>query len=161
MVRLNQDGRRTIDTFFIIVLLALFSITSILVIVIGAKQYHAIADRMTENYETRTAASYLVEKFRQYDSADSVSITEIEGVSAISFTQVVNGQTYHTLIYAYGGYLREITISPDSSITPDAGQKIIEIKRLAMEERANNLYYFTLTDTYGNTTPIYISLNAD
>ena len=49
MVRLNRSNSRTIDTFFILALLALFAITSFLVIVIGARQYHSIAARMTEN----------------------------------------------------------------------------------------------------------------
>jgi len=160
MVRLNQSDSRSIDTFFILALLTLFSITSFFVIIIGARQYHAIADHMTENYETRTAASYLVEKFRQHDSADAVSITDLEGVSAISFTQVVNEKSYHTLIYAYDGYLREITISEDSNISPDAGQKIIETAGMTIEACTSNLYCFTLTDTFGNKSPIYISLNA-
>lgn len=160
MVRLNQNNSRALDTFFILALLALFAITSFFVIIIGARQYHSIADHMTENYETRTASAYLVEKFRQNDNADSVTITDLEGISAISFTQVINDQNYHTLIYAYGGYLREITISDDSSITPDAGQKIVEAEKLTIEACTSNLFCFTLTDTYGNTNPIYISLNS-
>lgn len=161
MVRLNQNSRHTLDSAFILALLALFSITSFFVIMIGAKQYHSIADRMTENYETRTASSYLLEKFRQHDIAEAVTITEIDGIPAISFSQVINERSYQTLIYAYDGYLREITISEDSNIRPDAGQKVIEVAQLMITECAGNLYCLTLTDSYGTTTPVYISLNAN
>ena len=160
MVRLNQSDSRSVDTFFILVLLALFSITSFFVIMIGARQYHSIANHMTENYETRTAASYLSEKFRQYDCADAVAITDLDGVPAISFTQVINEKKYQTLIYAYDGFLREITISEDSLITPDAGQKIIETQKLSIEAKTGNLYCLTLTDTKGNKSQLYISLNS-
>ena len=98
MVRLNRSNSRTIDTFFILALLALFAITSFLVIVIGARQYHSIADRMTENYETRTAASYLVEKFHQHDVSGSVSIVDLDGTPAISLSQIVNERSYFTYI---------------------------------------------------------------
>ena len=160
MVRLNQSDSRSIDSFFILGLLALFAITSFFVIIIGARQYHSIADRMTENYETRTAASYLIEKFHQHDSSDAVSIADLDGIPAISFTQTINEKAYHTLIYAYEGYLREITISDDSHITPSSGQKIIETGGLSVKVCSGNLYCLYLTDTLGNTNPIYISLNA-
>lgn len=35
-----------------------FAATAFLVVSIGAKQYHSIADSMTANYETRTVSSY-------------------------------------------------------------------------------------------------------
>ena len=160
MVRLNRNNSRAIDTFFILALLALFAITSFFVIIIGARQYHSIADRMTENYETRTAASYLTEKFNQNDIAGSVSVVDLEGIPAIALTQTVNEQDYTTYIYAYDGYLRETTVSKGTDITPSYGQKIVEATALDIEACSNHLYCFTLTDTYGNVRPIYISWNA-
>jgi len=160
MVRLNRTNGRAIDTFFILALLTLFAITSFFVIIIGARQYHSIADQMTENYETRTVSSYLVEKFNQNDTAGSVSITDIEGISAIALTQTLNDRRYTTYIYAYEGYLREAMVSEGAVITPDFGQKIIETQALEIKSCSNNLYCITVTDTYGNTCPIYVSWNA-
>ena len=160
MVRLNRNNSHTIDTFFILALLALFAITSFFVIIIGARQYHSIADRMTENYETRTAASYLVEKFNQNDIDGSVAITDIDGIPAIALTQTIHEQKYTTYIYAYDGYLREITVSHDTVITPASGQEIVETAALDIVACSRNLYCFTLTDTYGHSRPIYISRNA-
>jgi len=160
MVRLTRNNSRAIDTFFILALLALFAITSFFVIIIGARQYHSIADQMTQNYETRTASSYLIEKFNQNDVAGSVSITEIEGIPAIALTQAVNSQNYTTFIYAHEGYLRETTVSEGTVITPSYGQKIVEAASLDITACSRNLYCFTITDTYGNACPIFISWNA-
>ena len=160
MVRLNRNNSRAIDTAFILALLALFAITSFFVIIIGARQYHSIADQMTQNYETRTVSSYLVEKFNQHDEAGSVTITEIDGIPAIALTQTANSKKYTTYIYAYDGYLRETTVSEETTITPSYGQKIIEAVSLEIISCSNHLYCFTLTDTYGNACPIYISRNA-
>lgn len=160
MVRLNRTNRHAIDTFFILALLALFSITSFFVIMIGARQYHSIANQMTENYETRTASSYLVEKFHQNDTNGSVMITDINGIPAVALTQTIREQNYTTYIYAYDGYLREITVSQGTSVTPSSGQKIVEASGFYATVCSNNLYCFTLTDTYGNSRPIYISRNT-
>lgn len=160
MVRLNRNNSRAIDTFFILALLALFAITSFFVIMIGARQYHSIANQMTENYETRTAASYLAEKFNQNDVDGSVAVTDVEGIPAIALTQTIHEQKYTTYIYAYDGYLREVTVSHGTVITPSSGQKIVEASALDIMACSSNLYCFTLTDTYGNSRPIYISWNA-
>lgn len=160
MVRLTRNNSRAIDTFFILALLALFAITSFFVIIIGARQYHSIANQMTENYETRTASSYLAEKFNQNDVAGSVSITDVEGIPAVALTQKIHEQDYTTYIYAYEGYLREFTVSEGAVITPASGQKIVEAVALDIKAFSNNLYCFTLTDSYGNTCPVYISWNA-
>ena len=115
---------------------------------------------MTENYEIRTASSYLTEKFHQNDTAGSVSITDIDGIPAIALSQRIQEQNYITYIYAYDGYLREATVSLDTAMTPAYGQKIIEVSALDIEACSSQLYCFTLTDTRGNTCPIYISWNA-
>lgn len=160
MVRLNRTRDSSIDIFFILALLALFAITSFATIMIGAKQYHTIANRMSMNYETRTAVTYLVEKFRQHDATGSVAIVDIEGTPAISLTQTANQTAYITYIYAYNGYLKECTVSEDTPVTVFSGQNIIEAADLSIKSFGGNLYCFTLTDTYGNSNPIYISLNA-
>ena len=160
MVRLNRNNSRAIDTFFILALLALFAITSFFVIIIGARQYHSIANQMTENYETRTASSYLVEKFNQNDVEGSVILADVEGNPAIALTQTIHEQAYTTYIYAYEGYLREVTVSANTSVTASSGQKIVEAAALDITACSNNLYCFTITDTYGNSCPIFISWNA-
>lgn len=62
MLELKKTPEHTIDRVFLLALLALFAATTFLVVSIGAKQYHSIADSMTTNYETRTVSSYLEEK---------------------------------------------------------------------------------------------------
>ena len=141
MLELKKTPEHTIDRVFLLALLALFAATAFLVVSIGAKQYHSIADSMTANYETRTVSSYLEEKMNQNDVAGSDTI-------------------YTTYIYCYDGYLREITVSDGTTVLPGDGQKIIETKALAIDMVSSNLYCFTITDTTGYTYPLYISLNA-
>lgn len=160
MVRLKRNTRCTIDIFFILALITLFAITSFFVVIIGARQYHSIAGQMTMNYETRTAASYLTEKFNQNDVKGSIAITDVNEIPAIALTQTIQEQEYTTYIYVYDGYLREITVSRDTVITPESGQKVIEAAALDIQACSNHLYRFIITDTTGNSCPIYISWNA-
>ena len=72
MLELKKTPEHTIDRVFLLALLALFAATTFLVVSIGAKQYHSIADSMTANYETRTVSSYLEEKMNQTDVSSTV-----------------------------------------------------------------------------------------
>ncbi len=161
MLELKKTPEHTIDRVFLLALLALFAATAFLVVSIGAKQYHSIADSMTANYETRTVSSYLEEKMNQNDVAGSVAVTSIGAFPAIALSETVNDTIYTTYIYCYDGYLREITVSDGTTVLPGDGQKIIETKRhLPLIWSARIFTASTITDTTGYTYPLYISLNA-
>lgn len=160
MLELKKTPEHTIDRVFLLALLALFAATAFLVVSIGAKQYHSIADGMTANYETRTVSSYLEEKMNQNDVAGSVAVTSIGDFPAIALSETVKDTVYTTYLYCYDGYLREITVSDGTAVLPEDGQKIIETKALSIDMVSSNLYCFTITDTAGDTYPLYISLNA-
>ena len=89
MLELKKTPEHTIDRVFLLALLALFAATAFLVVSIGAKQYHSIADSMTANYETRTVSSYLEEKMNQNDVAGSVAVTSIGAFPAIALSETV------------------------------------------------------------------------
>ena len=142
MLELKKTPEHTIDRVFLLALLALFAATTFLVVSIGAKQYHSIADSMTANYETRTVSSYLEEKMNQNDVAGSVAVTSIGAFPAIALSETVNDAIYTTYIYCYDGYLREITVSDGTTVLPGDGQKIIETKALAIDMVSSNLYHY-------------------
>ncbi|MBR3770618.1 MAG: DUF4860 domain-containing protein [Lachnospiraceae bacterium] len=160
MVRLKRTNHHTIDTISILLPLALFAITSFLIIAIGAGHYHSITSHRTENEKNRTVFSYLWEKFNQNDVMGSVFTADLNGISAVAMTQNVNEQIYTTYLYVYDGYLRETTVSKNTLFTPESGITITELSALEIEYCSNNLFRIIVTDTFGNKTPIYISRNA-
>ena len=160
MMQLRKSSGHTIDMVFILGLLAVFGITSFFVILVGAKQYQATANRMSDNYETRTISSYLEEKLNQNDICGSGTVVQLESSDALALTQTINEQSYTTYIYAYDGYLWEITVTSDTPVVPGSGQKILETKELEIEALSSNLYQFTVTSTFGEEYSLYVSSNS-
>ena len=159
-MRLKRSSNYTVDSVFILALMALFGIISVYVIMIGAKQYKSIADRMSQNYETRTVASYLEEKLSQSDVSGSADVVMLDSVEALVLTDNINGQLYNTYIYAYDGYLLEITVSDGTEVSPGSGQKLIETGSLKMDMVSSNLFHFTITDTTGKDYSLFVSLKS-
>lgn len=160
MMQLRKSSGHTIDMVFILGLLTVFGIISFFVIMIGAKQYQATADRMSDNYETRTISSYLEEKMNQNDISGSSAVIQLDSTDALALTQVINEQSYTTYIYAYDGYLWEITVNSDTEISLGNGQKILETGDMAIKALSSNLYQFTITSTIGEDYSLYVSLNS-
>lgn len=160
MMQLRKSSGHTIDMVFILGLLAVFGITSFFVILVGAKQYQATANRMSDNYETRTISSYLEEKLNQNDIRGAGAVVQLDSTDALALTQIINGQSYTTYIYAYDGYIWEITVNSDTLVTPGSGQKILETGDMKIEALSNNLFHFTITSTIGDNYSLYVSLNS-
>lgn len=161
MSKFEKSPEHTIDYIFALLLLSLFAIISFLLISFGARQYQSIADNMSTNYETRTACAYFIEKLNQNNISGSIALTEINGSDALVLTQTINEQDYSTYIYYYDNYLQEITITAGSDFHPADAQKVIELSNLSIEILSGNLLCFTITDTAGDTYPVYISLNSN
>lgn len=160
MIRLNRTNRHKTDLFFMSALLILFATTSFLVILIGVKQCHFISSRLTANYETRIISSYLIKQFNHYDTSGSIAITDLNEIPSLSFTHTLEGQKHTTYIYAYEGYLRELTVHENETIIPASGKKIAKTNSLLVDICGNHLYRITIIDTKGNTYPMYISWNT-
>lgn len=155
MLRLHTQTRK-IDTVFIVCLFMLFAMTSCILILIGAKQYHTTADAMNHNYEVRTVSSYLTEKVHQYDTSTGIAITDFAGGHALALSDTAEEQTYITYIYYYDGALRELFVGEEAVFTPESGQSIIPLDSFDVEPVHAGLIRATYTDTEGFSHTLYL-----
>ncbi len=158
MLRLHANEHK-IDTVFVAALFVLFAMTACLLVLIGARQYKATARTMNENYEVRTASSYLTEKVRQNDSAAGISIVEFAGGYALAIADDTDSG-YTTYIYYYDGYLRELFVGENAVYTPDSGQEIVACKAFMPELVRSGLILASITDTSGTLHKIYLDIHV-
>lgn len=161
MLRLDNRRSTKIDGVFVIALFTMFAITAFLLILIGAKQYQNTADTMDDNYEVRTVSSYLTEKLRQSDSEGNITISELDGVSALSFKTSENNTSYITYIYYYKNALREIVVNDASVFSLETGQEIIKTGGFTAELLSENLLKITVTTTKGQKHLLYLTLHSN
>ena len=161
MLRLDNRCSTKIDGVFVIALFTMFAITAFLLILIGAKQYQNTADTMDDNYEVRTVSSYLTEKLRQSDSNGNITISELDGISALSFRTSENDISYITYIYYYKNALREIVVNDVSVFSLETGQEIIKTGGFTAELVSENLLKITVTTTKGQKHLLYLTLHSN
>jgi hypothetical protein len=149
-----------IDTVFIACLFVIFALTGCVLVLLEATQYRATVDAMNDNYEVRTAASYLTEKVRSHDSYGAISVTELDGVNVLSLSETSSGGGYTTYIYYYDGALKELLVGADSSFNLDAGQSIVSLNAFDVEEPKDGLLYITFTDSSGDLHEQYLAFHT-
>ena len=66
---------------FVLALFGVFAVSALALVTIGADVYQHTVEDMGVNYESRTAVSYIMEKVRQNDTADSIFLTDLEKCS--------------------------------------------------------------------------------
>jgi hypothetical protein len=151
---------RKIDTVFVLALLTLFVATSFILVLIGAKQYRYVTDVMDENYKSRTTSSYLAEKIRQHDTKDGITISNLEGVPALTLTTSEEDFQYITYIYFYEGSLRELVVTEGSVFTLSSGQEIMEIQGFVPEFVDNSLLRAEVIDAKGKQYTLYFTIHC-
>ena len=160
----RKEKPHIVDVLFVLALFGVFTLSALVLVILGANIYKQTVSHMTENYDSRMACSYFAEKIRQNDLAQSVELGELYDTEALVFSQEINGDTYATYLYYHNGYLKELFMKKGSNIGDNplsAGNSIMKLDSLDMEMLSDNLLkiYFTLAP--GQEQHVYVSTHCD
>ena len=160
----NQEKHFIVDILFVLALFGVFAVSALALVTIGADVYQHTVEDMGVNYESRTAVSYIMEKVRQNDTADSISLTTLEDVPALCMLSQIENETYCTYLYLYDGHLKELFMREDASLgghVLHAGTDIVELKDLALSYASNDLIRVSLLTASGEAHTFYIHIHCN
>lgn len=149
-----------IDIILMLGLFALFTITSLVLVVIGSRVYQNITDSMDDNYRLNTAVSYVANKARALDTAGDITLEELDGVRVLRMEQDIEGVRYQTLIYYYDGALRELFIDSAREAELSYGQSILTLSGFTIEQLDGGLYRCTAQIDSGERLSLCFSQRA-
>lgn len=137
-----------VDKMFLVILFATFAICAFVLIMVGANVYSHTASEMNKNYEKRIDISYVIEKIRQWDEQDHISIGNFHNKQALIHTETTNGREYLTYIYQEKGALRELMVRKGLNTEKMQGEKIISAKEFQIKEN-DQMYDIQITGADG------------
>jgi hypothetical protein len=123
---------------FTVTLLGVFALAALSVAVMGANVYAHNAQKMENNFDTRTSLIYIAQKVRQCPG-EAFTVEQIDGNDALVLHEVYNGVQYDSWIYVYDGQLKELMISSDTAPVPQDGQSIMELKEMHIDSGTNSV----------------------
>lgn len=127
---MKQSGeQRYIVPLAALLLLAVFSVSILLVLLEGASVYRRITDRDRETWQARSAYGYLTTKLRQTDREGALVVEELEGLPTLTLGA---GEEYQTRLYCYDGFLWELYSLAGLDLAPEDGERITELRDLEL-----------------------------
>lgn len=157
-MKLSKD--HLTDVFFTLSLFGVFVTSSFILIMIGIQVYRSSAAQLETTYSTRTALSYAAEKVRQHDTAGGVSLTEIDGNTALVMKDEAGGETYLTYIYPNGEYLCELSLKEGTPVSSELGEKILKVNNFTISDKGNNFLNLSVTDNNGTLMSLLLHLRS-
>lgn len=124
-IKHNTDSAAMMTVFLILAMCIFLTVVSC------ASAYKRLSERDAATYNNRTCMQYVATRFRSMENAKGVSVSDIDGIPALRIEE--NGGECATYIYCYGGYIRELYTTGDSSPSPGAGEKLIEVAEMDFE----------------------------
>ena len=152
--------RHMTDLFFSLSLFGVFSVCSFMLILIGVQIYRSSASQLSSTYSTRTALSYTAEKIRQHDRECSVSLTEINGETALVTKEQIGEETYMTYIYPEDNHLCELSVKEGTTVSAELGEKILEVNNFCITEKGNGFLEISASDNDGTPLKLLIHLRS-
>ena len=156
----RNDGKHMVDILFMIALFCVFAVSALMLVILGADVYKKTVSDMDQNYTSRTAFSYISEKIRQNDLDGNISVTKFGDGDAIEISETYSGTEYVTYLYMLDSSLCELGMLRDSNLSPENGDKIIELQSLQIENVSEQLYRVLLTPVEEDTITLYISTHS-
>lgn len=117
--------KRSMSGVLVLLVFAVFTVSVLLVLLSGADTVQKLTERDRRTYHHRTAVQYLTTKVRQSDYSGAVSVEQTDGISTLVLTEVIEGISYETRIYCYGGYLRELFCGKGAGLDAAFGEEIL------------------------------------
>lgn len=124
---MKQTSSKITDLLTLVVF-AVFAVCVLSVLLTGAKVYQKFVRSGGESYAQRTAVRYVTTRVRQ---AQSVSVEDFGGCSALTLREQIDGEGYLTRVYCHEGYIRELFSAETADLSPEDGERILEAEGLA------------------------------
>ena len=153
----KKENKHMVDVLFVLSLFCVFAFSALMLVIIGANVYKKTAAHMDSNYISRISYAYLSEKIRQNDRSDALFIGSYGDGDALIISEEINGKTYYTYLYQYDGTLRELFTNTPETLSPSAGQVIMDCSSFSVSAVGNRLYLCSLTASNGEETTLYVS----
>lgn len=157
--RIFSPQRHAMAGVFVFLLLATFAVMSTVLVALSAGLYRGIVQESAAHIDRRVLYSYVWNTLHGSDRTGAISVREENGIHvlAIDWSEAEDAQGYETLIYCFGGELRELLEDKQDQFMPEYGETICAATdlRAAIQDQLLTLW---VTDTAGQENPIYVAL---
>ncbi len=161
----KRVNRHNISGVFVFLLIGVFSVFSLLLVLIGVGAYQDVVDDARANAQVRTSISYITNKIHAADAAKAVYVEDWHGINTLVVSEWIDGGEFQTRIYympdpeSNAGGLYEHFAYVGDDWGPEEGDRIADIQGLQIAEQ-QGLVTLNLTTEDGAVHTMRVRLHA-
>lgn len=144
------------DGLLALLLFGVFAACVLAVLLTGAGAYRRLTQRDQAVYNDRTCRQYLETRVRQADAEGCVRVEDFDGAETLVLADQYG---YETRVYAYNGWLMELYAAPGSGLSPEDGEKVMELEGMSPSLEGGMLR-ISITNTDGTELLSCLSLRS-
>lgn len=156
----NERTRSMTELLLMLVLLAIFAISALVIVMTGAGVYQSIAADQKSNADLRIPLSYVTNKIHQADAFGQVRVIDLEGTQVLVLAYQEDEASYETWIYALEGQLYEVTIASGSILRLADGIAVMPVRSFAIKEDGPRMLLLTAGDASGQALSTRVALRS-
>ena len=135
----------SLSAVFLFSLIIIFALFVFIVAMLGMKSYYKVVDNADKSYQARSSILYVVNRLRSMDKEHSVAVEIREGIEVLVLKEIIEDETYETLIYYSQGALREIYKNTDTDTDLSLGDEVVAVNDFTVKI-IGDMIYFSITD---------------
>lgn len=144
-----------VDGLIALLLFGIFAVCLLAVLLTGAGAYRRLNARNEETYARRTCMQYVANRVHQAPRPSDVIIEPFGSGDALAIT---DQDGCVTKVYFYDGYLMELYSEASFGLSPQDGEKIMEIGSLGLVLE-DGMLEVTVTDGAGKECEMVLALS--
>ncbi len=153
-----KGSAHVVSGVFIFFLIGLFALMCVLLMLIGARAYRAVAQNATVDADGQIAVSYLLGKVHACDSTGQVTFTEIDGTSVLTLRE--KGENFETRIYYEDGAICESYVESGSELEKEAGERLVAVERFEITQESQQLLRVMVKRAGGDELELHLALRT-
>ena len=142
------------DAVFALILYGMFTVISLLLVLIGAQIYKGIVRRTDARSDVRASLSYVANKIR---ASDAARLETREGLTVLVLPEE---QKVETVIYFFDGRLREMLQLQGEAFDPAAGEELAVVSGFSLSQMEDDLLVVSTKDADGRDHVLHIQKRA-
>lgn len=152
---MKERAHSSAQTFFALLIAFVFSVTSLLLVLMGVEAYRNVSHSLTVNNQIRASLSYVANQIRSAGQADDISLQTLDGQNVLVIRSSQDQIFLKNYLYDRDGYLMEFFANDTDSFEPERGEKITEISDFSIAEKDG---LFQISATTPDATQISVSV---
>lgn len=159
------NPKHNIEGAFVLVLFAIFAVTIVAVLALGARSYKGLVERDNDSYNKRIITSYVSAKIRNNDELDAVTVggfanlDATDEINTLHMYEDIEGATYDLRVYYYNGKIYEMLTLAGADLNPEDGNAIMDAQGLSFA-REGNVIHIVAKDADGRESKAMVTLRC-